>query len=350
MEIDTTAPVLVTGATGYVAGWIVKGLLDASVTVHAAVRDPEGAKARPLADMAAAAPGTLRLFKADLLDDGSYGAAMQGCTVVFHTASPFTSKFKDAQKDLIDPALLGTRNVLNEATRTTTVRRVVLTSSCAAIYTDAQDTVDAPGGRIDESVWNETASLDYQPYSYSKTLAEREAWTIADAQTRWDLVVINPSLVMGPATHGVPSSESFNIMRQAGDGTFRMGAPRIGIGMVDVRDLAHAHIAAAYLPGAHGRNIISAHDTDIYRMVMTLQERFGASYPLPRRALPKWLFWLAGPMNGIERRFVARNANIPWHADNSKAIRELGVTYRPMQETLEDMFAQMIEAGAFSTG
>ena len=52
----------------------------------------------------------------------------------------------------------------------------------------------------------------------------------------------------------------------------------------------------------------------------------------------------------IERRFVARNANIPWHADNSKAIRELGVTYRPMQETLEDMFAQMIEAGAFSTG
>ena len=348
MKIDTNLPVLVTGASGYVAGWIVKELLTSGVTIHATVRDPDSPKSAPLLDMAANAPGKIMLFKADLLDEGSFDEAMQGCGIVFHTASPFTTSAKDPQTELIDPALLGTRNVLNAATRTPTVNRIVLTSSCAAIYTDAQDTIDAPGGRIDETVWNTTASLDYQPYSYSKTLAEQEAWKIADTQSQWRLVAINPSLVMGPATHGVPSSESFNIMRQAGDGTFRMGAPRFGIGMVDVRDLAQAHLAAAFLPQASGRNIISAHNTDILELVLQLQGKFGADYPLPRRALPKWLMWLVGPSQGIDRKFVSRNVGVPWRADNSKALRELKLSYRPMRETMEDMFAQMVAAGAFS--
>ncbi|MCF3595531.1 NAD-dependent epimerase/dehydratase family protein [Rhodobacteraceae bacterium LMO-12] len=349
-EIDTTSPVLVTGASGYVAGWIVKHLLDAGVTVHGAVRDPESPKVAPLKAMAQAAPGTLHLFAADLLEDGSYAAAMAGCSTVFHTASPFKTNVKDPQKELIDPALLGTGNVLNEATRTPSVKRVVLTSSCAAIYTDARDTVQTPNGRIDETVWNQTASLDYQPYSYSKTVAEREAWKVAEAQSQWDLVVINPSLVMGPAAHGLPSSESFNIMRQVGNGTFRMGAPRLGFGMVDVRDLAHAHLAAAYLPAASGRNIVSAHETHLLELTLCLQERFGKDYPLPRRALPKWLLWLVGPSQGLSRKFVSRNVNVPWRADNSKAVRALGLTYRPMQQTMEDMFAQMAEAGAFARG
>ena len=347
-EIDRETPVLVTGASGYVAGWIVKALLDGGVTVHAAVRDPASAKVAPLKQMADAAPGKLRLFGADLLHSGSYGAAMAGCGVVFHTASPFSINVTDPQKELIDPALLGTRNVLEEASRTDSVSRVVLTSSCAAIYADACDTVNAPGGRIDESIWNETASLAYQPYSYSKTLAEREAWRIAEAQSQWDLVVLNPSFVLGPASHGLPSSESFNIMRQIGDGTFKMGAPRLGLGMVDVRDLAQAHLAAAYLPQAGGRNIVSAHDTHLLELALCLRARFGAEYPLPRRALPKWLLWLVAPSQGIERAFVARNVNVPWHADDSKAVRELGLSYRPMQETVEDMFAQMIDAGAFA--
>ena len=346
-EIDTKTPVMVTGASGYVAGWIVKSLLDAGVTVHATVRDPDGPKATPLVRLAEATPGRLKLFKADLLEPGAYGAAMAGCAIVFHTASPFRTDVTDPQRDLIDPALEGTRNVLTEASRTDSVKRVVLTSSCAAIYTDAIDTVNAPGGRIDESVWNRTASLDYQPYSYSKTLAEREAWNIAGAQSGWDLVVINPSLVMGPAVHGVPSSESFNIMKMVGNGTLRSGAPRLGLGMVDVRDLARAHLAAAYLPQASGRNIISAHDTNLLEMALCLQDRFGASHPLPRRALPKWLLWLVGPMRGLSRGFVSRNVNVPWRADNSKARHELGITYRPMRETMEEMFAQMIEAGAF---
>ncbi len=349
-DIDTAAPVLVTGATGYVAGWIVKGLLEAGCTVHAPVRDPgNAAKLQHLSDIAANAPGEIRYFKADLLEDGSYDEAMQGCAVVFHTASPFTVDVKDPQKELIDPAVKGTRNVLEAANRTDSVKRVVLTSSCAAIYGDNADIANAPNGRLDESVWNTSSSIAHNPYFYSKTLAEREAWKIAEAQDRWRLVVINPSLVIGPALQARPTSESFNILRQMGGGALKSGAPRWGMGTVDVRDLADAHLAAGFRPDANGRNIISGHETDMLAIALTLQDRYGRDYPLPKRAAPKWLAWLMAPMlsDGLTRKAVANNVDIPWRADNSKGKRELGVTYRPLKTSMEEMFQQMIDAGQF---
>lgn len=349
-DIDTAAPVLVTGATGYVAGWIVKGLLEAGCTVHAPVRDPDNAaKLKHLSDIAANAPGEIRYFKADLLEDGSYDEAMQGCAVVFHTASPFTVDVKDPQKELIDPAVKGTRNVLEAANRTDSVKRVVLTSSCAAIYGDNADIANAPNGRLDESVWNASSSIAHNPYFYSKTLAEREAWKIAEAQDRWRLVVINPSLVIGPALQARPTSESFNILRQMGGGALKSGAPRWGMGAVDVRDLADAHLAAGFEPEANGRNIISGHETDMLEIALTLQDRYGKDYPLPKRAAPKWLAWLMAPMlsDGLTRKAVANNVDIPWRADNSKGMRELGATYRPLKTSMEEMFQQMIDAGQF---
>jgi len=350
-DIDTAAPVLVTGATGYVAGWIVKGLLEAGCTVHAPVRDPGNtAKLQHLNDAAANAPGEIRYFKADLLEDGSYDEAMQGCAVVFHTASPFTVDVKDPQKELIDPAVKGTRNVLESANRTESVKRVVLTSSCAAIYGDNADIANAPNGRLDESVWNTSSSIAHNPYFYSKTLAEKEAWKIAEAQERWRLVVINPSLVIGPALQDRPTSESFNILRQIGGGALKSGAPRWGMGVVDVRDLADAHIAAGFEPEANGRNIISGHDTDMLAMALTLQDKYGKDYPLPKRAAPKWLAWLMAPMlsDGLTRKAVANNVDIPWLSDNSKGKRELGATYRPLKTSMEEMFQQMIDAGQFN--
>jgi nucleoside-diphosphate-sugar epimerase len=349
-SIDTSAPVLVTGATGYVAGWLVKALLDSGVHVHAAVRDPDDAvRTAHLTNLAANAPGDITFFKADLLDPGSFAEAMAGCKVVFHTASPFTSKITDPQKDLVDPALNGTRNVLEEATRQASVERVVVTSSCAAIYGDNADLAQAPGGVLTEAIWNTSSSLDHMAYSYSKTVAERAAWEIANAQDRWRLVVVNPSFVLGPALQPRPTSESFTLMKGFGDGTFKSGAPRIGIGTVDVRDLAGAHVRAGFLPDAEGRHIISHEETDFLGLADGLQDRYGRDYPLPKGPIPKWLAWLVGPMLNpmTTRRYIARNVDIEWHADNSKSVEKLAMTYRPLKETLEDMFAFMIEAGFF---
>jgi len=349
--IDTSAPVMVTGATGYVAGWIVKALLERGFTVHAPVRNPSDAtKRKYLEALAAESPGRIEYSEADLLKEGSYAAAMAGCRIVFHTASPFKIDVADPQRELIDPALLGTRNVLEEVNRTPSVLRVVLTSSCAAIYGDNADLAKTPNGVFTEEVWNTSSSLEHQPYSYSKTLAEREAWKIAEAQSRWDLVVINPSLVIGPGINPYATSESFNIVKQLGDGSTKSGVPFMGMGAVDVRDLAQAHLAAAFRPAAKGRHIVSGHDTDFPALARTLLPKYGDDYPIARRVMPKWLVWLVGPMvnKALSRKVVSRNVGLPWKADNSKSIRELGVTYRPLEESMNDFFQQLVDTGAFS--
>ena len=351
MKIDKTKPVLVTGATGYVAGWLVKLLLEKGITVHAAVRDPDNKnKIDHLLQLAKKTKGKLKFFKTDLLEEDSYTKAMKGCELVYHTASPFTSKIKDPEKDLLNPAKLGTRNVLQSANLVKSVKRVVVTSSCAAIYGDNIDLQSTPGNIYTEEIWNTSSSLHHQAYSYSKVMAEKEAWSIQQQQKRWDLVVINPSLVIGPALNlDSITSESFNILKQFGDGSIKPGVPNLGIGVVDVRDLAFAHFQAGFLPKASGRHIVSGYNTSLLEMAKALVPSFGEEYPLPRRELPKWIIWLVGPLlnKNLTREFIQKNVGYPFIADNSKSIEQLKVTYRPLQESMEDTFRQMIDAGLF---
>lgn len=349
----TDRPVLVTGATGFVAGWLVKRLLEEGFTVHAAVRDPSNAlKTGHLTALADGLPGTLKLFAADLLEDGSYAEAMAGCAVVFHTASPFTSKFDDPQRDLVDPAVKGTRNVLETANRTASVSRVVVTSSCAAIYGDNADLARSSGGVLTEADWNTTSSLTHQPYSYSKVEAEKVAWEIARAQDRWRLVTINPSLVIGPSLSGNSTSESHTLVRQFGDGTLKAGAPPLQIGMVDVRDVAEAHMRAGYVEQAEGRYLTSAETVSFLKLGEILRRHFGDDWPFPKRQLPKWLLWLVGPLisKTLSREMIAKNMGYAWEADHSKSRRELGLEYGPVSRAAIDMFQQMIDTGALKKG
>lgn len=349
MEIDKTKPVLVTGATGYVAGWLVKKLLGQGLTVHAAVRDPSNKeKTRHLDQLATESSGTINYFKSDLLEEGSYAKAMEGCELVFHTASPFTTDVKDPQKELIDPAVIGTQNVLEQANKSPSVKRVLLTSSCAAIYTDCSDLEATPHGVFTEDIWNTTASLKHQPYSFSKTLAEKEAWRISAEQDRWDLVVVNPSMVMGPSLNAkTNTSESMNLLVQMGDGTMKSGIPNAGVGVVDVRDLAEAHFRAGFEPNARGRHIISGHNSNFLELAEILHADFGDRYPIPKKALPKWLLMIIGPMVNkvVTRKWVRNNINMRWRAENAKSKKELGLSYRPLQKTMYDGFEQLIESG-----
>ncbi|TDQ67367.1 nucleoside-diphosphate-sugar epimerase [Maritalea mobilis] len=347
-DYSSKAPVLVTGATGYLAGWIVKRLLEEGKTVHAAVRDPSNKqKIAHLDEMAAELPGEIKYFKADLLDEGSFDEAMAGCEVVMHTASPFTSNITDPQRDLVDPAVKGTRNVLQSANRTDSVKRVVVTSSCAAIYGDAVDVSRSPGHVLTEEDWNTTSRLDHQAYAYSKVEAEKAAWEKAKAQDRWKLVTINPSLILGSGTAKTQTSESFNLVKQAGDGTFKMGVPKMEIGMVDVRDVAEAHLRAGYIEAAEGRHIVSNDTHDFLYICEVLRQKYGDKYPFAKGYLPKWLVWLIGPVanKALTREMVAKNVDHPWAADNTKSKRELGLTYHPVEPAIEAMFQQVLDAG-----
>jgi dihydroflavonol-4-reductase len=347
-EINSDAPILVTGATGYLAGVIIQQLLDKGHTVHAAVRDPAKTdKLQYLDAIAEASPGSIHYFKADLTTPGSYAEGMAGCELVIHTASPFTLAVADPQKDLVDPAVDGTANVLTSANETDSVKRVVLTSSCAAIYGDNADIASMPEKKLTEAVWNTSSSLKHNPYSLSKTLAEKKAWEIAEAHERWDLVTINPSFILGPGINPNLTGESYSTIIQFGDGTMAAGVPDFRIGVVDVRDVAAAHVLAGFTPSAKGRHILSGHDSGFPEMSKILREHFGDRFGFGKSILPKFLVWLVGPMlnPGLTRKTVSRNVGIDFIADHSKSVRELGVSYRPLEETMIDFFQHLVENG-----
>lgn len=341
--MDKTKKVLVTGGSGYLASWIIKILLDNGVRVNTTVRDPRdhGKTAHlKMIDQ----NNQLTLFKADLLDQDSFKASMQGCEIVIHTASPFfISGFKDPEKELIMPAKYGTRNVLETAQKTLGVKRVVLTSSVAAIYSDNCDIKKTPAGVFTEKEWNETSSIHHLPYSYSKTIAEKEAWKIVQTQGEWDLVVINPGLIFGPSLTQRKDSYSIKTMIDFGCGVYRTGVPKIFLGIADVRDVAQAHINAAFIPEAKGRHIVVSRTIQFMEIADIIRKQFKKKYPLPQIVIPKFMFWLMAPFLGFTRKYVARNTGLPIGFDNSYSIENLKLAYRPVEETVVDHFQQILD-------
>lgn len=345
--IDKNAPVLVTGGSGYIASWVVKQLLEDGYTVHATVRNKSKVeKVEHLLQMQEAHPQKLHLFEADLLKNGSFEAAINGCELVIHMASPFKINVKDAQKELVDPALNGTRNILNEVNKTTTVKRVVLTSSVVAIYGDATDIKKTKNNVFTEEYWNTSSSLKHQPYAYSKTLAEKEAWDMQKAQDRWDLVVINPAFVMGPSLSKRKDGESTAFMLQLLSGQFKSGAPALNFGYVDVRDVAQAHILAGTKEDASGRHIMCENVYSMLDVAGFLKEEYGDKFQLPKSQLPKFMLYLVGPfLAGMSWKFISNNVGVDMRFDNSYSQENLGVRFRNVRETLRDHAQQLLDSG-----
>lgn len=333
---------LVTGGSGYIASWIIKLLLDQGRTVHTTTRAPE--KTGHLDQLAACTQGKLKQFQADLLTPGSFDAAMQGCQLVMHTASPFLLQgYGDAEATLVRPAVDGTRNVLGAVTRTQTVRRVVLTSSVAAVYGDNCELDGVRGGAFTEEHWNDSSTLRHNPYQYAKAAAEREAIRMQREQQRWELVTINPSMVFGPSLTKTTNSASVGMLRRIGSGRYKGGAPPIRLGCVDVRDVAQAHVIAGDNTGVRGRNILSADVLSMLEIGQILQKHY-PRYALPRKELPKALVWLLAPYTaGISRKYVSRNMGLPLRFDNTKSKRELGISYRPLEQTFTEHFRQLVD-------
>ncbi|MCF6269199.1 MAG: aldehyde reductase [Melioribacteraceae bacterium] len=346
-EINQQKPILITGGTGYIASWIIKYLLEKGLDVRATVRDKSNSeKYKHLIDIAENSTGKLTIFEADLLKMGSFKEAMKDCELVFHTASPFKiSGIKNAQQELIEPALDGTRNVLNSAKENQSVKRIVLTASVVSMHGDAADMKETENGIFTDKDWNTTSSETHKPYSYSKVLAEKEAWKIVETQDQFDLVTVHPGFVLGPSLTRRRDSASIDFMISMLNGKYKTGVPDLTLGIVDIRDLANVHIAAAFNPKAEGRYIATAGSANMLELASFLKKKYSAKYKIPKMKLPKIMLYLFGPMQGFSWKQIKLNMGLPLKFDNSKSINELGVSYRPIEETVLDHAEQIIRDG-----
>jgi dihydroflavonol-4-reductase len=333
MAAESDLRVCVTGASGFVASWLVRELLERGVHVRGTVRR---ASSVPHLQSLPGAKDRLELVEADLLAPASFEAAVQGCAVVFHTASPYVIQVDDPQRDLVDPAVNGTRGVLAACRRAPTVARVVLTSSMAAV-------TDEPGADrvLTEADWNEKSTLQRNPYYLSKTLAERAAWAFMTREhPAFDLVAMNPFVIMGPSlSPGLNVSNK--IVADLVNGVYP-GILSMTWGIVDVRDVAHAHVRAAEVRSAHGRYLLAQEAVSMRTIVGWLRDAgYGTGTRLPSRGLDNPFGNLLVRLNsyvqpaGVGSYLRTHIGRVPRY-DMRKAREELGLSLRPTRDTVLD--------------
>lgn len=243
--------VCVTGGSGFIGSWLVRRLLERGYAVRATVKNINDERETKHLQALDGAASRLRLLQMDLLDPASIQAAVQGARGVFHLASPVTLQIpQDPEKELLEPAVKGTLNVLRAA-RDSGVGRVVLMSSKAAMVPNP----DWPADKIiDDDSWADVEILRKLQlwYGVSKTLAEKAAWDFAATEQGLQLVVINPGMVLGPfLTPSVNASLHWFLQLLEG----KKMSMDLHMGCVDVRDVAHSLIALYETPSAQGRHL-----------------------------------------------------------------------------------------------
>jgi len=334
--------VVVTGATGFIASHIITFLLKEGFTVRGTVRDAKDTKKTEFLKKLDT-DGRLSFYSANLIEEGSFDEAIKGSDYVIHTASPYTLNAKDPEKDLVDPAIRGTLTVLESCSKTDSVKRVVLTSSLAAI-TDSPDNNHI----YTEKDWNNESSLSRNPYYYSKKVAEEKAWNFMKTRNPpFSLIVMNPFLVTGPELN----PDSINTTTQMFVNIFTGKFPGIfslGWGFVDVRDVAKAHILAMKKEDAEGRYLLCNQTILMDDCIQRLHAKY-PNYSLPTTHLNcsggdflvKFTSYFQEKGNG---QYLRTNIGKVLKFDNSKS-KTLGLEYKDLNDTLFDTVDDLIQKG-----
>jgi dihydroflavonol-4-reductase len=330
--------VLVSGGSGYIAGFLIKKLLAEGWTVHATVRSL--AREAALRPLLGGTPETLRFFAADLTADAGWAEAMAGCSHVAHVASPFSTNAPKHEDELIVPAREGVLRALRFA-KAAGVTRFVQTSSVAAIAYGHGKGVH----HLTEADWTDVNGGDVYAYVKSKTIAERAArdWMAREGGDM-EFVSVNPAAVLGPVWTA-DFSASIEVVRQLLGGLLP-GCPDLGFGIVDVRDVADLHVRALTAPGIAGERFIAAGPflklIDVARILKTAMPE--AARKVPTRGLPDWLVRVSALFNPMIRQIVGELGNVR-DASSAHALEVLGWKTRPVEQSIVDCARSLIELG-----
>ena len=324
--------VLVTGGSGFIGGHCILQLLAAGHQVRTTVRNfkREGEVRATLNRAGAVSGDQLTFFAADLEKDAGWAEAVTGCEFVLHVASPFPAGVPKHEDDLIVPAREGTLRVLRAA-RVASVKRVVLTSSFAAIgYGHKPQTRP-----FDETDWTDVNGEGVSAYAKSKTLAERAAWDfIGKEGSSLELSVINPVAVFGPVL-GPDFATSILLLKRLMDGAVP-GVPKLYFGVVDVRDVADLHIRAMTNPDANGGRFlaVAGNPVSILDIARLLKSRMGAAAKrVPTRQLPDWVVRIAALRDPAIKLILPELGKVK-NVTNEKARRVLRWTPRSNDESI----------------
>ena len=320
--------VTLTGVTGYLGSQVcLLYLKDGGFRVRGTVRDKSNeAKLAPLREAFGALFSELELVEANLDNEQSMIDAIRGSTYVVHMASPFF--MKGNEETLVAPAVNGTLAAM-KACQAAGVKRCVVTSSVASVMFMAE--ADRPADNVfNESHWsNPDRPEGFHPYLKSKTLAEKTAWDFQKAlpeAERFEIVTICPGFIMGPPLKK-ESSTSIDWMKNLLDGTTKEISSGTST-IVDVRDVAQAHLLAIKNAKAANRRFLLVHSNPSY-----------LEYAAPVEAKYRPLGW------PITEAKAAPKANDRVSLVDNSASKELGVVYTDMAKTMVDMADTMVAKG-----
>ncbi len=333
-----TDQVLVSGGSGYIAGFLIRQLVAEGWMVHTTVRSL--AKEAAVRQLLALDNSRVKFFAADLNADAGWAEAMQGCSHVAHLASPLPAGVPKDADELIRPARDGALRALRAA-RAAGVKRFVMTSSVAAIAYGRGRGVH----HFTEADWTDLSKPGLTPYVQSKTVAERAArdWMAAEG-AGMEYCSICPSVVLGPVWSRDYSS-SVVIVKKLLDGS--MGVlPDFGFGVVDVRDLADLHMRALKAPGMAGeRFIASGRFIKLREVADILRDQLGPqAHRVSTRNVPDWLVRVLAKFNPLAKAVVGELGSVR-NQDASHAKAVLGWATRPIEQSIVDCARSLLELG-----
>ncbi len=333
-----TDTVLVSGGSGYIAGFLIRQLLAEGWTVHTTVRNLD--KEAAVRALLAVDNSRLRFFAADLTADTGWVEAMVGCSHVAHVASPLPTRVPKHADELIVPARDGALRALRAA-QAAGVRRFVMTSSVAAVSYGRGRGVH----HLTEADWTDLSKPGLTPYIQSKTVAERAArdW-VGREGAGLEYVSICPSVVLGPVWSR-DYSASVAVVKKLLDGSMP-ACPDIGFGIVDVRDVADLHVRALKAPGLAGeRFIASGRFMKLREIADVLRAHLGDDASrVTTRNVPDWLVRISALFNPLAKAVVGELGNVR-NQDASHAKAVLGWQTRPEEQSIVDCARSLLALG-----